>query len=65
MSALLIGIPVTKTLIVPTLTARIAVLVNRDSLGMKLFVKVSVTNGQSMVVMLVSSHDFLMRHLVS
>ena len=41
MSALLIGIPVTKTLIVPTLTARTAVLVNRDSLGMEQFVKVS------------------------
>ena len=43
MSALQIRVPVTKTLIAPTLTVLIAVLANRDLLGMEQFVKVSKT----------------------
>lgn len=43
MSARQIPVPVTKTLIVPTLTVLISVLANRDLQGMEQFVKVSKT----------------------
>ena len=54
MSALLIRVPVTRTLIAPILTVLIAVLVNRGLLRMEQFVKVSKTYGHKKHIM----HDF-------
>ena len=54
MSALLIRVPVTRTLIAPILTVLIAVLVNRGLLGMEQFVKVSKTYGHKKHIMHVS-----------